>query len=45
MQREHIIEGIKASPLAAFVGTAMAGFPWDKVSYCLASLYSLMLIG
>lgn len=45
MQREHIIELAKASPLAAFWGTVVAGIPWDKVSYFLASVYSALLIG
>lgn len=44
MLREGAIEAIKASPLAAFIGSVLAGVPWGPLSYLLASVYSLMLI-
>jgi len=46
MMREHVVDAIKASPVAGFIGSKVAGLiQWDTVSYILAGTYTAILIG
>lgn len=45
LQAEHASDLLKISPVAAFVSTSLAGFPWGQLSYALASLYTALMIG
>lgn len=45
MQTEHITDAIKLTPTAVVTVTSLAGFRWDTVSYVLASIYTVLMIG
>jgi hypothetical protein len=45
MQTEHIADLAKWAPTAVVAGTSLAGFRWDTVSYVLASIYTMLMIG
>lgn len=45
MQTEHLADAVKLTPTLVVAGTSLAGIRWDTVSYVLASVYTVLMIG
>lgn len=45
MQTEHLADAVKLTPTLVVAGTSLAGIRWDTISYVLASIYTVLMIG